>query len=58
MTNLALLAILIWFVIGWGAYRELTALSRPRSALAFVVFCLLCLPILFLSAMIGSALSG
>ena len=40
-------AIIAWTIAGWGAYRELTKLSRKRSVLAAIIF--LCLyPIVFL----------
>lgn len=33
-----LLAIIAWFFVGWGAYRELNRLSKLRSALAAALF--------------------
>ena len=34
-------AVLVWMIAGWGAYRELTGLSKQRSMAAGVIFLLL-----------------
>jgi hypothetical protein len=50
------IATLIWLLIGWGAYRELTGLTRSRSLLAFLIFCILCVPVYILTTLISAAL--
>ncbi len=32
-------AVLVWMITGWGAYRELTGLSKQKSFLAGMIFC-------------------
>ena len=53
-----LAGMLIWGVFAWGAYRRLNALSKTRSALAFLLFCILSLPVFFLTAIVANALMG
>jgi hypothetical protein len=38
-------ALAAWVFAGWGAYREVNRLSRPRSAMAAMIFIVLCFPI-------------
>ena len=46
-----------WFFIGWGAFRQLNALSKWRSLAAAVIYGLLAIPagaaVLFMSAAMG-----
>jgi hypothetical protein len=47
MLWVSMAAISVWMIAGWGAYRELTALTKRRSVLAGIIF--LCLyPVVFL----------
>ena len=39
------LLLIIWYVIAWGAYRELTGLTKVRSAAAFILSWLFVLPV-------------
>ena len=50
-------AMLAWIAVAWGAYRALTGLGRLRSALAFLLFCLLCLPAFLLVSLTATALT-
>ena len=49
---LSLIAIFAWLILTWGAYRHLTGASRVRSALAFVVCFVLCLPVVIIGGLI------
>jgi hypothetical protein len=50
-------AMLGWVAVTWGAYRALTGLSRPRSAVAFLLFGGLCLPVIIGLFIAASALT-
>jgi hypothetical protein len=50
-------AMLAWVVAGWGAYRALAGSSRSRSLLAFVLYCLFCLPAWAVTTLMAAALS-
>lgn len=50
--------VLMWMFTAWGAYRELTSLSRFRSGLAFMLFCMLSVPITIIMTMIAAALTS
>jgi len=50
------LATLVWLLIGWGAYREVTGLTRGRSLLAFLIFLIVCIPVYILTTLISTAL--
>jgi len=45
-----------WIVVGWGAYRKLSRLTRVRSVLAGALFLLFCLPIAAFTFLIANAL--
>ena len=49
-------AMLVWVVVTWGAYRELTGMGRFRSLLAFLLFCVICVPVYILTTLIAAAL--
>lgn len=49
---LSIVAVFAWIILTWGAYRHLTGASRARSALAFVVSFVLCLPVIFIGGLI------
>jgi hypothetical protein len=49
-------AMLIWFVVGWGAYRELNQLSKIRSITAGLLFFVYCFPVAALTFLIANAL--
>jgi hypothetical protein len=50
------LAMLAWVVTTWGAYRDLNQASRPRSVVAFLIFCVACLPVHAITSMVANAL--
>jgi hypothetical protein len=50
-------AMLTWVAAAWGAYRALTGLGRSRSAAAFLLFGLLCLPVFAVMFLMASALT-
>lgn len=56
LTLIGLSAMLAWIVAIWGAYRELNRLSRSRSRIAFVIFCVACLPIWIVTSIMANAL--
>jgi len=37
-------ALVVWTIIGWGAYRKLNGLTRARSFYAYLVMWVLCVP--------------
>jgi hypothetical protein len=45
-----------WVILNWSAYRTLTGLSRGRSAMAFGLFCLGCVPVYVITATVAAAL--
>jgi hypothetical protein len=47
---------LVWILIGWGAYRQLTGSSKSRSLVAFLLFCVLCLAAYIAMALFAAAL--
>jgi hypothetical protein len=49
-------AILIWFIAGWGAYRQLHGVSRLRSVIAGILFLLFSLPVTAVVSIIASLL--
>ncbi|MCH9639899.1 MAG: hypothetical protein K0U40_10450 [Betaproteobacteria bacterium] len=49
-------SMLIWIIIGWGAYRELNQLSRVRSTMAGFLFFVFCIPVATLTFFIANAL--
>jgi hypothetical protein len=49
-------AAMAWILAGWGAYRELNGISRIRSGLAGLMFCLFCVPVAALTFVIANAL--
>jgi hypothetical protein len=49
---LSLLAICVWVIATWGAYRRVAGASRARSALAFIVSFALFLPVVFVGDLI------
>jgi hypothetical protein len=49
-------AMLMWAIVGWGAYRQLSGLPRSRSLLAFILFCILCVPVYIVTVLLAAAL--
>lgn len=49
-------AMLVWVVVSWGAYRQLSGMSKFRSLLAFLLFCVICVPVYILTTLIAAAL--
>ncbi len=47
-----IVAAFAWMIMTWGAYRHLTGASRVRSALAFVIAVMLCMPMALVGAVI------
>ena len=45
-----------WVILNWSVYRTLTGLSRARSAMAFALFCLGCIPVYVITATAAAAL--
>jgi hypothetical protein len=45
-----------WVVLNWSAYRTLTGFSRARSAMAFALFCLGCIPVYIITATVAAAM--
>jgi hypothetical protein len=45
-----------WLLVGWGSFRELTGMTRSRSVLAFLIFCIISVPIYILTVLISAAL--
>ena len=43
----------IWLVFAWGAYRVLTRVSRTRSAVAFVIYNALSIPLVAMGVIIS-----
>lgn len=43
--NLGVVAISVFLIVGWGAYRDINGLARWRSTLAWLIFFILMLPI-------------
>ena len=50
------LAVYIWILGVWGAYRKLNQLSRWRSVVAFAIFFVLSLPTLLIQMFMGGSL--
>jgi hypothetical protein len=56
---IGLSALLLWLIAGWGAYRELNHRSKAQSALAALLFLVVCIPVtafMFLIASGGAAM--
>ena len=49
-------AIPIWFLAGWGAYRELNRASRFRSVIAALLFVILSIPAFAALGVLANAL--
>jgi len=49
-------ATFLWVVVGWGAYRQLTGVSRARSLLAFLLFSIICIPVYIITVLLAAAL--
>jgi hypothetical protein len=52
--GLGTLFIVIWGLIGWGAYRQLNGLSKLRSLAALIISWFLFLPVVFISRFIDA----
>jgi hypothetical protein len=50
-------AMFAWVVIGWGAYRKLAGVGKLRSFLAFVLYCVFCVPIYALTLALATAVT-
>lgn len=50
------MAIVTWIVAGWGAYRELSRLSRLRSMVAGLLFFVFCFPVTAMVFVVANAL--
>lgn len=57
-STVSLIAILLWFVAGWGAYRALNNAPRLRSTVAALVFLILGIPAQGVLAAVAEALIG
>jgi hypothetical protein len=51
-----MIAFVAWLIAGWGAYRTQHHVSRIRSILAFLLFGILCLPVIVLMFVVMNAL--
>jgi hypothetical protein len=49
------LLLAVWIVAGWGAYREISKVSKVRSSMAFILFVIFSIPITVLLGAISSA---
>jgi hypothetical protein len=58
LVGVAVGAMVLWFVIAWGAYRHLTGASRLRSVFALVLFGALCVPLTIIGALVANALTS
>lgn len=50
-------AVIAWFIVFWGAFRQLNDLSRVHSFVAFLVFLLLALPVILITEYFRTAIS-
>jgi len=42
-----------WFIVAWGAYREINGVSKPRSAAAFFLYNVIQIPLLYVAYKLG-----
>ena len=54
--NAGTIAVVVWVLTGWGAFRAIHGRSRSISALAFIVAALFCAPIAIAFALLANAL--